>query len=83
MRKISRTSSGVKTSLNLLKLSLTILCETPVPGISAVAVVLLEVLKRTQEMQDNAAGWKNLGKGHPSGMSELKEARFSSRARIV
>lgn len=43
-----RTSSGVKTSLNLLKLSLTILRETPIPGIGAAAVALLQVLNRTQ-----------------------------------
>ncbi|KAJ7719002.1 hypothetical protein B0H16DRAFT_1700444 [Mycena metata] len=60
MHGISRTSSGVKTSLNILKLSLAILRETPIPGIGAAAEALSQALNRTQEMQDNAAGWKTL-----------------------
>ncbi|KAJ7058775.1 hypothetical protein C8F01DRAFT_1147171 [Mycena amicta] len=60
MRGPSRTSSSVKTSLNLLKVSLAVLRETPIPGIGAAAEALSQVLNRTQEMQDNAAGWKNL-----------------------
>jgi hypothetical protein len=43
-----RTSSGVKTSLNVLKLSLAILRETPIPGIGAAAEALSQVLNRTQ-----------------------------------
>ncbi|KAF8139380.1 hypothetical protein K438DRAFT_1996060 [Mycena galopus ATCC 62051] len=60
MRGISRTSPGVKTSLNVLKLSLAILCQTPIPGIGAAAEGLSQVLNKTQEVQDNAAGWKTL-----------------------
>ncbi|KAJ7232447.1 hypothetical protein B0H12DRAFT_192070 [Mycena haematopus] len=60
MRGTRRPSSGVKTSLNVLKVSLAILHDTPIPGIGAAAEALLQVLNKSQEMQDNAAGWKNL-----------------------